>query len=149
MFGFKKKQPESVVDEILGKIIYTDSQWIGASEFKLFEISYSIDIEMYSENKEAVTNQQKETYKKIINNTEIVEYIENVLSTHFPTSDFRCVQYRPLSLCIKTNGDCALIVSVGEKEDQFFQQNVAISIFPEIKYYGSDESYMSEVFFGQ
>lgn len=147
MFGFKKKQPESVIDETLGKIIYADSQWIGGADFKLFGITYNIDVEMYSENKEAVTNNQKEAYKKIINNDKLIENIENVLNANFPSSDFQCVQYKPLSLCIKENGDCALIISVGEKDDQFSRQSIAVSILPEIKYYGSDESYMSEVYF--
>ena len=150
MFGLfdskKKQQPERVTDEVLGEIFYENSMWYSSVDFKLFGKTYHIDIKMYSENGEPVTAAQKESYKKIINNEKIASEIENILQTEVPPEEYECLEYEPEYLCFRPNGDCALIVYIGEKEDDEYLE-YAVTIFPEISYYGDEESYMSMVYF--
>ena len=62
------------------------------------------------------------------------------------SNEFDC-HYKPEYLCFRPNGDCALIVYIGEKdEDEYLEY--AISIFPKISFFGDEESYMSMVYFG-
>ena len=151
MFGLfcskkKKHQPELVTDEVLGEIFYENSMWYSSVDFILFGKTYRIDIKMFSQNEEPVTAAQKESYKKIINNEIIAREIEEVLHKEVPPEEYQCLEYKPEYLCFRPNGDCALIVYIGEKdEDEYLEY--AVTIFPEISYFGDEESYMSMVYF--
>lgn len=146
LFGSKKKQqPECVTDEVLGEIFYENSMWYSDADFKLFGEIYHIEIKMYSENEEPVTAAQKESYKKIINNEKIAGEIEKILRSEFSPEEYECLVYNPVSLCFRPNGDCALIVYIGEKDEE--HMGFAVTIFPEISYYGDEESYMSMVYY--
>lgn len=151
MFNFKKKkQKEIVIDDTFGKIVYCDFQWVGTAEISLFNSLFSVDVELYNDEKKNITDEQKNSFQKYKNNLKsIEENIENILKSEFGDINMNNVPFKPISLVFKKNGDFALIVSVGETDDIMSQNNIAICISPELKYYGSDESYMSEVFFTQ
>ena len=151
MFNFKKKkQKEIVIDDTFGKIVYCDFQWVGTAEISLFNSSFSVDVELYNDGKKNITDEQKSSFQKYKNNLKsIEENIENILKSEFGDINMNNVPFKPVSLVFKKNGDFALIVSVGETDDIMSQNNIAICISPELKYDGSDESYMSEVFFTQ
>ena len=151
MFGLfgskKKKQPqfEHVTDDVLGEIYYDAPSWLGDMGFKLFGKTYNIEFKMDSENKEPVTAAQKESYKKIINNDTIVGEVEKVLRAQFPEEEFGCPVYEPMSLHFRPNGDCALIVYIGEEGGEDF--GFAVNILPEVSFFGDEESYWSMVCF--
>ena len=115
-------------------------------DFKLFGETYDIEIEMISENDAPVNAAQKGSYLKILNNEQIAGEIENVLIAQFPAEEFGCLEYRPMSVCFRPNGDCALIVYIGGKDDEE-HFGVAVTIFPEISYFGDEEGYYSMVYF--
>ena len=49
LFGSKKKkqqQFENVTDEVLGEIYYDETTWRRDMEFKLFVVTYNIEIEI-------------------------------------------------------------------------------------------------------
>ena len=145
-FGSKKKQqPERVTDEVLGELYYEAPTWHGGMEFNLFGEAHEIDVEMISENDATVTDAQKGSYQKILNNEKIAAEIEKVLLTQFPAEEFGCLEYRPMSVCFRPNGDCALIVYIGGKDEEHF--GFAVTIFPEINYYGDEEGYYTMAYY--
>ena len=128
----------------MGEIFYEDPKWNGSADFKLFGKTYDLDVEMISENESPVTAAQKETYKKILNNEKITAEIEKVLLAQFPAEEFGCLEYNPVSLCFRPNGDCALIVYIGGEDEEHY--GFAVTVSPEISFYGDDESYYSMVY---
>lgn len=147
MFGFQKKQPEKVNDEVIGEIVYLDNSWGGTADFKLFGTVTEIDVDYLAPEKEPVSAEQRAAYQKIIGNDALAAKIEKILNEEFPADEYGELSYQPVSICIKRNGDCALIVAAGEGDDAYSSRNVAVSIFPETKFYGSDEAYMSAYYF--
>ena len=145
LFKSKKKQPKCVTDEVLGELYYEGTTWYGSVNFKLFGKTYNIDVDLITENEAPVNAAQKESYKKILNNDKIATEIEKVLQTQFPVEEFGCLEYCPVSLNFRPNGDCALIVYIGGKDEEHL--GFAVTIFPEISFYGDDESYYTMVYF--
>ena len=146
LFGSKKKQqPELVKDEVLGDLYYEAPTWHGRMGFKLFGETYEIDIDMISENDTPVTAAQKESYKKILDNEKITAEIEKVLIAQFPEDEFGCLEYEPVSICFRPNGYCALIVYIGGEDEEAF--GYAVTIFPEISFYGDDAGYCTMAYF--
>ncbi|MBO6308500.1 MAG: hypothetical protein J6N70_06590 [Oribacterium sp.] len=146
LFGSKKKQqPERVTDEVLGELYYEAPTWHGGMKFKLFGETYVIDVEMISENDAPVTAAQKGSYKKILNNENIATEIEKVLLAQFPAEEFGRLEYRPMSVCFRPNGDCALIVYIGGEDEEHF--GYAVTISPEISYYGDEAGYYTMAYY--
>ena len=149
MFGLfkpkKKQEPIRVTDELLGELFYEAPTWHGGMDLTLFGKTYDIDIDMISENDAPVNDAQKDSYKKILNNEKITAQIEKVLLAQFPAEEFGELEYDPVSICFRQNGDCALIVYIGGKDEE--HMGFAVTIFPEISYYGDDEGYYSMAYF--
>lgn len=149
MFGLfrskKKHQPELVADELLGELFYDAPTWHGGMDFTLFGETYDIDVDMISENEAPVNDAQKESYKKILNNDKIASEIEKVLVAQFPAEEFGDLEYHPVSICFRPNGDCALIVYIGGKDEESF--GFAVTIFPEISYFGDDSGYYTMAYY--
>ena len=150
MFGLfkskKKQQPKCVTDELLGELFYDAPAWKGGMDFKLFGETYDIEIEMISENDAPVNDAQKGSYQKILNNDEITAEIEKVLLAQFPAEEFGDLEYKPMSVCFRPNGDCALIVYIGGKDDEE-HFGFAVTIFPEISYFGDEAGYYTMAYY--
>ena len=86
----------------------------------------------------------KRNHTKKLNNEKITAEIEKVLLAQFPAEEFGCLEYNPVSLCFRPNGDCALIVYIGGEDEEHY--GFAVTVSPEISFYGDDESYYSMVY---
>lgn len=146
LFGSdKKQQPERITDDVFGELFYEGSAWHGGMEINLFGKTYDLDVEILSDNEAPVNADQKEACRKILGNEKLSEEIVKVLQEEFPLDEFGPLEYDPVSLCFRQNGECGLIVFIGGKDEEGL--GFGVTIFPEISFFGDDESYYSMVYF--
>ena len=148
MFGFKKNKKLELNDSVFGELTYTYC-WEGISSVSFLGELRNLDLYIYVDENKKISEIQKTNYLNYLHSQ--LDYdglIKDAIKHHFNFSEERLFtkRFEPSSIVLKKNGDFALMFIDKEEDEESSNFCFAVALFPKVQYFGTEESYLSEVY---